>query len=153
MAALLAAPWRTSLQRLELTRQPLGSDTPAGDAARASAAAAALPALHALCLEDTGVTLAGLAELAAAPWARGVVDFKVKGNAMRPPPGPAAADSWWQLAPAAGDGLEPAFAGVALPSLRSLSFKYCTLLTADALQNHSAVVLQAHPLALAAREP
>jgi hypothetical protein len=131
LAALLAAPWRTSLQRLELTRQPLGG-TPAGDAARAALVASALPALRALCLDNTGVTLAGLAELAAAPWARGVVDFKAKGDTMRPPPGPAAADSWWQP-PAAGGGFEPAFAGAALPSLRSLSIEYCTALTADGL--------------------
>jgi hypothetical protein len=133
LAALLAAPWRTSLQRLELTRQPLGGDAPVGDAARAALAAAALPALRALCLTNTGVTLAGLAELAAAPWARGLVEFKAKGSVMRPPPGPAVADSWWQPAPAAGGGLEPAFAGVALPSLRSLSIKYCIPLTADGL--------------------
>jgi hypothetical protein len=127
LAELLAAPWRTSLQRLELTRQPLGA-TPSGAAARAALAAAALPALRALCLDNTGVTLAGLAELAAAPWARGLVDFKAKGIFERPA-NPAVADSWWQLAPAAGGGLEPAFAGAALPSLRSLSFVDCTPLT------------------------
>jgi hypothetical protein len=133
MAALLAAPWRTSLQRLELTRQPLGGEPPTGDAARAALAGAALPALRALSLKNTGVTLAGLAELAGAPWARGLVAFEAEGSVMSPPLGPAVEDSWWQPAPAAGGGLEPAFAGVALPSLRSLSIEHCTLLTVDAL--------------------
>jgi hypothetical protein len=131
LAALLAAPWRTSLQRLELNGQPLGG-SPAGDAARAALAVAALPALRALCLKNTGVTLAGLAELAGSPWARGLVAFEATGMEMHPPR-PAAADSWWQLGPVMDGGLERAFAGVALPSLRSLSFEFCALLTADAL--------------------
>jgi hypothetical protein len=124
LAALLAAPWSTSLQRLELTRQQLGKNRK-GDAARAALAAAALPALRSLCLKDTRVTLGGLAELAAAPWARGLVELKAKGCGMYPAK-PSAADRRWQLALAA-------FAGVALPSLRSLSFEYFGPLTADAL--------------------
>ena len=89
-------------------------------------------------LDQTGVTLAELAELAGAPWACRLVDLKVDGSvdsALRVvrASGSAAADSYWKLAPPTGCGLEPAFSGVALPSLRSLSLEYVTPLSADAL--------------------
>jgi hypothetical protein len=58
MAELLAAPWSTSLQRLEFNRQQLG-ENPMGDAARAALAAVALPALRALHLVHTGPGPAG----------------------------------------------------------------------------------------------
>jgi hypothetical protein len=107
-AALLAAPWRAALTRLELSGQPLGGSA-AGDAARAALAAAPLPALRALCLKHTGVTLGGLAELAGASWARRLVEFESKGRPLlRSPERPPTGSSWQQ-----------AFAGAALPGLRS----------------------------------